>query len=86
MDRIDLNDADLDLAALARRVEKGETIIVTRDGEPVADLVPHRRRGGLDFEAGDAFLRARGLDNPFGYVAEDFDAPLPEDFLILPES
>lgn len=86
MDSVDLNDMDLDLAALTRRVERGETIVVTRDGQPVADLVPHRRRGGIDFEAGDAFLRARGIDNPFPYVSDDFDAPLPEDFLIRPES
>lgn len=86
MDSIDLNDADLDLAALARRVERGETIVVTRDGKPVADLVPHRRRGGIDLEAGDAFLRARGIHDPFPYVADDFDAPLPEDFLIRPET
>ena len=38
MDSVDLNDADLDLAALTRRVERGETIVVTRDGQPVADL------------------------------------------------
>ena len=37
-----------DTAGLLRRVEEGETIVITRRGKPVADLVPHRpepRRG-----------------------------------------
>jgi prevent-host-death family protein len=31
-----------DTAGLLRRVEAGETIVITRRGKPVADLVPHR--------------------------------------------
>lgn len=31
-----------DTAGLLRRVEEGETIVITRRGKPVADLVPHR--------------------------------------------
>jgi prevent-host-death family protein len=69
---------------LARRVEQGETIVVTREGKPVFDLVPHRKKGGIDFEAGRAYLRSLGIKDPFPYVAEDFDGPLPEDFLIKP--
>jgi prevent-host-death family protein len=32
-----------DTAGLLRRVEEGETIVITRRGKAVADLVPHRR-------------------------------------------
>lgn len=32
-----------DTAGLLRRVEAGETIVITRRGKPVADLVPHTR-------------------------------------------
>jgi len=32
-----------DTGGLLRRVENGETIVITRRGRPVADLVPHRR-------------------------------------------
>ncbi|GJD55621.1 type II toxin-antitoxin system Phd/YefM family antitoxin [Methylobacterium dankookense] len=73
------------LTDLIRRAEEGETVVLTRNGRPVLDVVPHRK-GGIDLAAGDAFLRARGIDNPFPYVADDFDAPLPEDFLIRPEA
>lgn len=35
-----------DTAGLLRRVEEGETIVITRRGKPVADLVPHRPEVG----------------------------------------
>ena len=81
---IALEEAATSLAELAARVEGGETIVVTRNGRPVLDLVPHRRKGGLDLEAGQAFLRAHGITGPFLSIPDDCDAPLPEDFLIRP--
>jgi len=35
-----------DTAGLLRRVEEGETLVITRRGKPVADLVPHRQSMG----------------------------------------
>lgn len=35
-----------DTAGLLRRVEEGETIVITRRGKPVADLVPHKQEVG----------------------------------------
>jgi len=84
MTMIALEEAATTLAELAARVEGGETIVVTRDGRPVLDLVPHRRKGGLDLEAGEAFLRAHGITDPFPSIPDDFDDQLPEDFLIRP--
>lgn len=34
-----------DTAGLLRRVEGGETVVITRRGKPVADLVPHQGEG-----------------------------------------
>lgn len=34
-----------DTAGVLRRVEAGETIVITRRGKPVAELVPHRQKG-----------------------------------------
>jgi prevent-host-death family protein len=31
-----------DTAGVLRRVERGDTVVITRRGKPVADLVPHR--------------------------------------------
>ena len=44
-----------DNAEIMRRVEAGESFTVTRNGKPVADLVPHptapvRRRTGRDMQ------------------------------------
>ncbi|HAH08476.1 MAG TPA: prevent-host-death protein, partial [Alphaproteobacteria bacterium] len=65
-------------------VEAGATITVTRNGKPVFDLVPHKKKGGIDLEAGYAYLKSIGVENPVVFIADDFDAPLPDDFLITP--
>jgi prevent-host-death family protein len=81
---VNLKDAKDRLSELVRDAEKGETVVITRNGEPVADLVPHKKKKGIDWEAGERFLKARGIDKLFSYVAPDFDDPLPEDFLLKP--
>jgi antitoxin (DNA-binding transcriptional repressor) of toxin-antitoxin stability system len=73
-----------DLDTLAREVEAGETVVLTRSGKPVLDLVPHKRKGGLDWEAGRRFKEEQGIKEFFTYVAPDFDDALPEDFLLRP--
>jgi prevent-host-death family protein len=81
---VSMKDAKNRLTELARLVETGETVVVTRNGKPVLDLVPHKPKGGLDFEAGEAYLRALGVTQLVSYISDDFDDPLPEDFLITP--
>ncbi len=39
-------------------------------------------RPGLRLEAVDDFKKRDGLESLVTFVAEDFDAPLPEDFLL----
>ncbi|HZK99865.1 MAG TPA: type II toxin-antitoxin system prevent-host-death family antitoxin [Caulobacteraceae bacterium] len=80
---VSMRDAKNRLTQLARRVEGGETVIVTRNGRPVLDLVPHRPRVGLRLEAIAEFKRKYPSGETF-FIAEDFDAPLPEDFLLHP--
>ena len=72
------------LTALARLVEKGETVVITRNGEPIVDLVPHRKQAGLDLAAGRDYLRRRGVKQGPVHIPDDFDAPLPEDILLRP--
>jgi len=83
MTTVSIKEAKDRLTALARLVEKGETVVVTRNGKPILDLVPHRK-GGLNLEAGEEYLRQRGVTPREPYIAEDFDDPLPEDFLLRP--
>lgn len=86
MERVTIEEAEARLTELVTRVEQGETIVVTRDGEPVLDLVPHKRTGGLDRKGLAAFKRDRGIHRVVRYIAPDFDDPLPEDFLVTPET
>jgi prevent-host-death family protein len=84
MSTVSIKTAKDEFTKLIRRAEAGETVVVTRNGKPVADIVPHKKRGGIDLEAGWAYLKAHGITNPVPYIADDFDEPLPEDFLITP--
>jgi prevent-host-death family protein len=81
---VSMREAKNRLTELARRVEAGERVTVMRHGKPAFDLVPHQKQGGIDLAAGDAYLRAKGLVRQKGWIAPDFDDPLPEDFLITP--
>jgi prevent-host-death family protein len=84
MTTVSIKDAENRLAELAQLVEKGETIVVTRNGKPVFDLVPHQTKGGLSLEAGEEFLRTRSVKEIFPCMADDFDEPLPQDVLLRP--
>lgn len=86
---VSIEEAKDRLAELARLVEEGETVVVTRDGEPLLDLVPHQLKldapkGGLNFEALREYKRKHGIDRFFEDIPENFDDPLPEDLLLRP--
>lgn len=66
MTTITREDAQSRLPEIAWAVESGETMIVTRDGEPILDLVLHpksapTRTGNIDWESGRRFLEERGI-------------------------
>lgn len=82
--RISVDDAAERLSELTRRASEGETVVITDGGKAVVDLVAHREKAGLSLDAGDEFLRERGVKEIFPYVAKDFDEPLPEDILLRP--
>lgn len=68
---VNVHDAKTHLSKLLERVEAGHEIVIARAGHPVARLVPFGRPG----------KRALGQDAGTGAIADDFDAPLPEDVL-----
>lgn len=82
---VSIREAKDRFAALVRAAEQGASIVITRNGKPVAEIGAHRRKGGLDFEALRRWKAEQGLPQIiFGPVPPDFDDPLPEDFLITP--
>jgi prevent-host-death family protein len=68
---LNVHEAKTHLSKLLERVEAGEEVVIARAGRPVARLVPFAQRG----------KRALGLDVGAGFIAPDFDAPLPDDVL-----
>lgn len=84
MKTVSIREAKNRLTELAREVERGETIVVTRNGRPAFELAPHRPRKGLRLEAIDEFKREHGVETIVAFIADDFDNPLPEDFLLRP--
>jgi prevent-host-death family protein len=47
--QVNVHEAKTRLSQLLELVEEGETVVIARHGEPVAELVPARRRTGFPF-------------------------------------
>jgi len=70
---VNISEAKAQLSKLVERAEHGERVVIGRAGRPVAVLVPYsaapdRRRLGV-------------WRNEDVWIADDFDAPLPDDVL-----
>lgn len=78
MKMVPIKHAKDQLVDLVRKAEQGESVVITRNGVPVADLVPHMRKGGLNFEGFERWKAENGITGPIvTYVAPDFDDELP---------
>ncbi len=71
MIEVSVHEAKTHLSRLLRRIASGEEVMISRSGKPVARLVPIRGEPS----------RQLGLDAGKVRIADDFDAPLPEDVL-----
>ncbi len=69
---INVHEAKTNFSKLLRRVAAGEEITIARAGVPVARLVPVEPAKQE---------RKLGIDQGKIFIAEDFDAPLPDDIL-----
>jgi prevent-host-death family protein len=69
---INVHEAKTQLSRLLRRVADGEEITIARAGVPVAKLVAVRQA--------DRPRPLGAMEGQF-HIAEDFDAPLPDDLL-----
>jgi prevent-host-death family protein len=47
--QVNVHEAKTQLSRLLELVESGETVTIARQGQPVAELVPARRKLGLPF-------------------------------------
>jgi antitoxin (DNA-binding transcriptional repressor) of toxin-antitoxin stability system len=71
MTQVNIEDVQRDLPSYLQRVEAGETLVIVREGKPVAEVKPIAARVET--------LRPFGLCAGKFLVPEGFDAPLPED-------
>lgn len=71
MRTVGLFDAKARLSEIVRDAEAGKSTVITRNGTPVAHVVPITAKKHREF----------GFDDGLGYIADDFDAPLPDDIL-----
>jgi prevent-host-death family protein len=69
---VNIHEAKTHLSRLLSRVEQGEEIVIARSGRPIARLLPFSTKSTKRVLGG-----ARGQV----WIAEDFDAPLPDDVL-----
>ena len=74
MKAVNTHEAKTQLSRLLRRVAAGEEITIANRGVPVARLVPVR---------GEKTVRELGIYGDTLKIADDFDAPLPDDILDL---
>jgi prevent-host-death family protein len=72
MKPVNIHDAKTNLSRLLRRVARGEEIVISRAGKPIARLAP------LETGSRSPVL---GIDAGRFVVPDDFDAPLPSDVL-----
>ena len=47
--QVNVHEAKTQLSRLLELVESGETVIIARQGNPVAELVPARKKAGFPF-------------------------------------
>ena len=73
MTTIKIDEMRCDPLGCLRRVEEGETLVVVRDDQPVAEIRP--------IAAAASQLRPFGLCAGEFTVPEDFDHPLPDEVL-----
>jgi prevent-host-death family protein len=69
---VNVHEAKTHLSRLLGRVERGEEIVIARSGRPIARLLPF-----LPNKTTRVLGSARGQV----WIADDFDAPLPDDVL-----
>jgi prevent-host-death family protein len=69
---VNIHEAKTHLSRLLGRVERGDEIVIARAGRPIARLLPF---------TSPSTNRVLGSARGQIWIAEDFDAPLPDDML-----
>ena len=68
---VNIHEAKTHLSRLLARVAAGDEVVIAKAGKPIARLIP----------VGPSGRRSLGEDRGRAFIADDFDAPLPEEIL-----
>jgi prevent-host-death family protein len=74
---VSVDDIQRDLIGYLRRVQAGETLVVTQADKPLAEIKPIPKTSDSDTKQPRPFALCEGEF----VVPDDFDAPLPEEIL-----
>ncbi len=74
---ISIDDMQRDLIGYLRRVQAGETLVITQANQPLAEIKPVSQTTEREVK----LLRPVALCEGEFVVPDDFDAPLPEEIL-----
>ena len=72
MKAVNIHEAKTNFSKLLAKVERGQEVVISRAGKPVARLVPHTAKSRSP---------VFGSDRGKFVVPDDFDAPLPDEVL-----
>jgi len=78
MQQLNIYETKTHLSQLVEEASKGSSFVIAKAGKPLAKLVPLDQNTGSRFRFGTMQGKIK--------VAEDFDAPLPDDVLDLFEA
>ena len=71
-----IREAKAKFSEAVAAAERGESVIVTKFGRPVAQIAPPpAKKKGLNFAAADAYLKSVGLDQIDVFWPDYFDDP-----------
>jgi prevent-host-death family protein len=73
---VNIYEAKTKLSELVTRASAGEEIVLARNGQPMAKLAPLTIEEFACEEV--AIARGYGIDRGLIWIADDFDAPLPD--------
>jgi prevent-host-death family protein len=77
---VNINEAKRQLSKLVDQAARGEDVVIARNGKPVARLTA--LANGKEAQKKQRLIGLGALEGE-GWIADDFDAPLPDELLAL---
>ena len=65
----------VDRVMAAGSAQSGQKVVITKHGNPVAEVVPFRGRGGIDFDKLAEDIRQLGIEGSFEELPDEFNDP-----------